>query len=87
MLNTVKDIIQSIGSRTDRAARRVGHETSHLAKRVGHETSHLAQRVGHETSGLAHRVGPRRGIIGLVTAALAIGGGIMLVRYLRSAER
>ena len=46
----------------------------------------LAKRVGSTTAGLAKRIGPKRGLIGLAVLAVAVGGTIVLVRYLRSRD-
>ena len=65
-------------------ARRFGDETADVAKRVGSTTADIAKRVGSNTAELARRVGPKRGLIGLVLLAAAVGGGVYLVRYLRA---
>jgi hypothetical protein len=57
---------------------------SDLASTIGSGTVDLAKRVGSGTANLAKRIGPRRGVISLVVMAAAIGGSIVLVRYLRS---
>ena len=76
-MHPVKDVIQTIGSVGD------------LAKRVGSNSAALAKRVGTRTSHIAREVGPKRTLIGLAIAGVAIGGTIFLVRYLRArkAER
>ena len=70
MMNTVRDTLSSIGDRSGYIARSVGSGTVDLARRVG--------------SGLTEQRGPRRALIGLAAAAVAIGGSILLVRYLRA---
>lgn len=57
---------------------------SDLAHTIGSGTADLAKRVGSGTANLAKRIGPRRGVISLVVMAAAIGGSIVLVRYLRA---
>jgi hypothetical protein len=55
-----------------------------LASSIGSGTVDLAKRFGSGTASLAKRIGPRRGVISLVVMAAAIGGSIVLVRYLRA---
>jgi hypothetical protein len=96
MMNTVKNVLQSlggdagvarnVGARSAEVAKRVGSSTSVFARRVGDQTSDIAKRVGSSTADLARRIGPKRGLIGLAIAGVAIGGTIFLVRYLRSRE-
>lgn len=73
MKHTVRDTMQSIGDCS-----------GDIAKTLRSSTAHLARRVGDRTTDLARRVGPRRTLIGLAMAAVAIGGTIMVVRYLRA---
>jgi hypothetical protein len=73
MRNTVRDTFSSIGDR--------GGE---LARSVGSGTAELARRVGSGSASLARQVGPRRALIGLAIAAVAIGGTILVVRMLRA---
>lgn len=73
MMNTVRDTFSSIGDR--------GGE---IARSVGSSTAGLARRVGSGTAGIARQVGPRRALIGLAIAAVAIGGTILVVRFLRA---
>jgi hypothetical protein len=40
--------------------------------------------AGKRGSQLARTIGPTRGLVGVAVAAVAIGGAIFLVRYLRS---
>jgi len=62
----------------------IGDHTGDFARSVGSGTADLARRFGSGTADLAKRVGPRRGIIGLVVLGVAIGGSIVLIRYLRA---
>jgi hypothetical protein len=62
----------------------LGDRTSDLARTIGDETVDLARRFGDGTVTLAKRVGPKRGLIGLAVLAAAVGGSIMLVRYLKA---
>jgi hypothetical protein len=73
MMNTVRDTFSSIGDRGGEIARSVG---------VG--TAGLARRVGSGTADVARQIGPRRALIGLAIAAVAIGGSILVLRYLRA---
>src|SRR6266850_1688802 len=84
MMNTVKHAIYTIGDRGSDLAKTIGCETADLAKRVGGTTADLAKRAGSSTSDLAKRIGPKRGLIGLAVLAAAIGGSIVLVRYLKA---
>jgi hypothetical protein len=72
IMKSVKHTIHTIGDRSGDFARTVGSETVDLAKRFGSGTASLAKRIG-----------PRRALIGLAALA-AIGGSVMLVRYLRA---
>jgi hypothetical protein len=62
----------------------IGDRSSDFAKALGSETVDLAKRFGNETASLAKRIGPRRALIGLAALAAAIGGSVMLMRYLRA---
>ena len=73
MMNTVRDTFYSIGDRG-----------SDLARSVGSGTVDLARRLGDGTVSLARDIGPRRALIGLAVAAVAIGGTVLVMRYLRS---
>lgn len=73
MMNTVRDTFSSIGDRGGEIARSVGTSTTELAKRVGSGTADIARQIG-----------PRRALIGLAIAAVAIGGSILVVRFLRA---
>jgi len=73
MMNTVWDTFSSIGDRG-----------GDIARNVGQGTAHLARRVGGGTVDLARDIGPRRALIGLAIAAVAIGGSIAVMRYLRA---
>ena len=69
MMKTVKHTFSSIGDR--------GGD-------IASGTVDLAKRFGSGTAGLAKRIGPRRSLIGLAVFAAAVGGSIVLIRYLRS---
>jgi hypothetical protein len=73
MMNTVRDTFSSIGDRGGDFARSFGTGTAQLARRVGGGTADLAREIG-----------PRRALIGLAIAAVAIGGSILIVRFLRA---
>jgi len=73
MKHTVKDVIHNLGSGAD-----------DVAKHVGRSSLQLAKRVKNGTTSLAHDIGPKRGLIGLAIFAVAVGGTIVLVRYLRA---
>lgn len=73
MMNTVRDTFSSIGDRG-----------GDIARGFGSGTAQLARRVGGGTADLARDIGPRRALIGLAVAALAIGGTIAVMRYLRA---
>ena len=62
----------------------LGDRTTDLARTIGDETVDLARRFGDGTMTLAKRVGPKRGLIGLAVLAAAVGGSIMLIRYLKA---
>jgi hypothetical protein len=78
MMKTVKHTFTSIGD-----------HSGEIARTIGSGTAGLARRFGGGTASLARRVGPRRALIGFAVAAVAVGGSIVLVRYLRArnAER
>ena len=73
MMKTVKHTFSTIGDRSGGIARTFGAETAGLARRFGGGTASLAKRIG-----------PRRALIGLAIVAVAIGGSVMLARYLRA---
>lgn len=73
MRNTVRDTFSSIGDRGGEFARSVGCSTADLARRVGSGTADIARQIG-----------PRRALMGFAIAAVAIGGSILVVRYLRA---
>lgn len=73
MMNTVRDTFSSIGDR--------GGE---ITRSVGSGTAEIARRVGSGTASVARQIGPRRALIGLAIAAVAVGGSILVVRYLRA---
>jgi len=84
MMNTVRDTFSSIGDRSGDIARSVGSGTAGLARRVGSGTVDLAKRVTGRSSSIADQIDGRRALIGIAVAAAAIGGSILLVRYLRA---
>jgi hypothetical protein len=73
MMNTVRDTFSSIGDRG-----------GVIARNVGSGTADLARRVGNSTASIARQIGPRRALIGLAIAAVAVGGSILVMRYLRA---
>ena len=84
MLNNVKDFVEDIGCRAAEFASTIGKDSGKLARRVGKDSSKLARRVSKTTVKTARDIGPTRALIGLAIAGAAIGGGVFLVRYLRS---
>ena len=72
MLNTVKEIIYTVGD-----------STGSFAKSIGLSSADMAKTVGAGTVALAKNIGPKRALIGAAILAAAVGGGIVLVRYLR----
>jgi len=69
MMKTVKHTFSSIGDR--------GGD-------IASGTVDLAKRFGSGTAGLAKKIGPRRGLLGLAVFVAAVGGSVVLIRYLRS---
>ncbi len=84
MLNTVKSLMHNVGDNSGDFAKRFGLASADIAKIVGANTAQFARRVSDQTTDIARRVGPKRGLIGLAVVAVAVGGGIMLARYLRA---
>jgi len=76
LMKTVKNTFSTIGDRG-----------GDLAGDLASGTADLARRFGSGTAGLAKRVGTRRGLIGLAVIAAAVGGSVVLLRYLRSRTR
>jgi hypothetical protein len=76
MLNTVKEIIYTVGD-----------STGSFAKTLGLNTADLARSVGHKSVKVAKDIGPQRALIGAAILAVAVGGSIILVRYLRRRDR
>ena len=72
-MNTVRDTFSSIGDRG-----------GDIARSVGSSTAGIARRVGSGTADIARHIGPRRALIGFAIAAVAIGGSILVMRYLRA---
>ncbi len=75
MLNTVKEIIYTVGD-----------TTGTFAKSLGLSSADLAKSVGTGTAALAKEIGPKRALIGAAILVAAIGGGYVLIRYLRRRE-
>jgi hypothetical protein len=73
MKNMVRDTFSSIGDRG-----------SDIARSVGTGTAQFARRFGSGTADMAREIGPRRALVGLAIAAVAIGGTILVVRMLRA---
>jgi hypothetical protein len=73
MTKTVRKTFHSIGDRG-----------GDIVKAVGCGTADAAKWVGRGTADIATRIGPKRGLIGLAVIAVAVGGSIVLVRYLRA---
>ena len=73
MTKTVSNALHTIGDRS-----------GDLARTVGSGTADLARRVGSGTTSLARQIGPRRALIGLAVLGVAIGGTVVLLRYLRN---
>jgi len=73
MMQTAKHTFHSIGDRG-----------GDLVKTVGSGTAGLARRFGNGTASLARQVGIKRGLIGLAVLAAAVGGSVVVVRYLRA---
>jgi hypothetical protein len=76
MLNTVKEIIYTVGD-----------TTGSFAKSIGLSSADLAKTAGAGAVSLAKDIGPKRALIGAAILAVAVGGGIVLVRYLRRREQ
>jgi hypothetical protein len=76
MMKTVKNTFSTIGDRG-----------GDLAGDLASGTADLAKRLGIGTTSFAKRVGPRRGLLGLAVIAAAVGGSVVLIRYLRSRNR
>jgi hypothetical protein len=73
MMKTAKHTFSSLGDRS-----------GELVRTIGSGTADMARRFGDGTTTLARRIGPRRALIGFAIAAVAIGGSIVLIRYLRA---
>jgi len=73
MMKTAKHTLSSFGDRSGEIVRTIGSGTADIARRFGDGTTILARRIG-----------PRRALIGFAIAAVAIGGSIVLIRYLRA---
>lgn len=62
----------------------VGDRGGDIVKAIGCGTADAARWVGRGTADIATRIGPKRGLLGLAVIAVAVGGSIVLVRYLRA---
>ncbi|MBA3398039.1 MAG: hypothetical protein H0T89_35770 [Deltaproteobacteria bacterium] len=78
------DLAKVVGSNAADVAKLIGEHSADIAKLIASNTSSAAKKVGSGTVDLAHRIGPKRGILGFVALVAAVGGGVVLVRYLRS---
>ena len=76
MLNTVKDLISTVGG-----------TTGSFAKSFGLSTADMAKTVGAGSVALAKDIGPKRALIGAAIAGAAIVGGVFLMRYLRARKQ
>lgn len=76
MLNTVKEIIYTVGDSTGSFARSIGLSSRDIAKSLGTGTVRIAKDIG-----------PRRALIGAALVGVAVVGGIALVRYFRRREQ
>lgn len=83
MLNTVKDVMHTIGDNTGDFAKRFGPMALDAMKHVGPAVADAGRAIGSNTAQLARRVGPKRGLIGIALLGVAVGASIYLVRYLR----
>jgi hypothetical protein len=79
-MKTVKRTFNHLGDTTGDLARTTGD----FARTIGSDTVDLARQFGGGTAKLAKRIGPKRGLIGLAVLAAAIGGSVVLIRYLRA---
>ena len=84
---TSADIAKILGAKSADLAKTVGATSADLAKTVGSSSADIAKAVGVGTVALAKRIGPKRALIGAAVLAVAVGGGIVLVRYLRRREQ
>ena len=84
MMKTVKHTFYTIGDHSSDLARTIGSGTADLARTLGSGTADFAKTLGSGTAHLAKRIGPKRGLLGLLAVAAAIGGTVVLVRYLRA---
>jgi hypothetical protein len=62
----------------------IGDQTGDFARAVGSGTADFARRFGSGTADVARRVGPWRALLGLAVIGAAVGGGVMLARYVRA---
>ena len=76
MLNTVKEVIYTVGD-----------STGSFAKSLGLHSADIARTVGTRSVKVAKDIGPQRALIGAAILAVAVGGSIMVVKYLRRREQ
>jgi hypothetical protein len=62
----------------------IGDHGGDLARAIGSGTADFARRFGSGTADVARRVGPWRALIGLAVIGAAVGGGVLLARYVRA---
>ena len=76
MLNSVKEVIYTVGD-----------STGSFAKSLGLHTADIAKMVGTGSVKVAKEIGPQRALIGAAILAVAVGGSVLLVKYLRRREQ
>lgn len=81
---TIRHTFHSIGDQGSDVARAIGSGTSHMARRFGSGSADVARRFGSGTADVARRIGPWRALIGLAVIGAAVGGGVLLARYVRA---
>ena len=79
----IYDAARVAGHATYDAAKVARDATMDAARTAGAATAHAAKEVADRASDLARRV-PRNGWIGIAAAAAAIGGTVLVVRYLKA---
>jgi hypothetical protein len=62
----------------------IGDHGGDFARAIGSGTADFARRFGSGTADVARRVGPWRALIGLAMIGAAVGGGVLLARYVRA---
>lgn len=76
MLDQVKEVIYSVRD-----------STSSIAKSLGITTADIAKSAGMGGVGLVKILGARRVLLGAGLLSVAVGGGVIVVRYLRRREQ